>query len=50
MEGRDHTGRGIVWQGPAYSYVEGKEQRDAVERAVLAEMRAGAQQGRDGRW
>src|SRR5207248_10580846 len=42
MEGRDHTGRSIVWQGPAYSYVEGKEHRYAVERAVLAELRAGA--------
>jgi hypothetical protein len=41
-EGRDHTGRGIVWQGPAYSYREDKEHRYAVERAVLAELRAGA--------
>jgi hypothetical protein len=42
MEGRDHTGHGIVWQGPAYSYAEGKEHRCAVEWAVLAEIRAGA--------
>jgi len=42
LEGRDHTGRGIEWQGPAYSYVEGKEHRYAVEQAVLAELRAGA--------
>jgi Pyridoxamine 5'-phosphate oxidase len=42
LEGRDHTGRGIVWQSPAYSYVEGKEHRYAVEWAVLAEIRAGA--------
>jgi hypothetical protein len=42
LEGRDHTGRGIVWQGPAYRYVEGKEHRYAVERAVLAELRASA--------
>jgi hypothetical protein len=41
MEGRDHTGHGIVWQGPTYSYIEGKEHRYAVERAVLAELRAG---------
>lgn len=40
QEGRDHTGREIVWQGPAYSYVEGKEHRYAVEQAVLAELRA----------
>lgn len=39
VEDRDHTGRGITWQGPAYSYVEGKEHRYAVERAVLAELR-----------
>lgn len=42
VEGRDHTGRGVVWQGPAYSYVDGKEHRYAVEQAVLAELRAGA--------
>ncbi|MGH8933096.1 MAG: pyridoxamine 5'-phosphate oxidase family protein [Egibacteraceae bacterium] len=37
---RDHTGHGIVWQGPAYHYVEGKEHRYSVERAVLDELRA----------
>lgn len=42
VEGRDHTGCGIVWQGPAYSYVEGKEHRYAVERAVLEELRESA--------
>ena len=42
LEGRDHTGRGIEWQGPAYSYAVGKEHRYAVEQAVLAELRAGA--------
>ena len=40
IEARDHTGREILWQGPVYSYVEGKEHRYAVERAVLAELRA----------
>lgn len=38
-EGRDHTGHGIIWQGPAYSFAEGKEHRYAVEQAVLAELR-----------
>ena len=41
-EGRDHTGQGIVWQGPSYSFVEGKEHRYAVERAVVDELRASA--------
>lgn len=42
LEGRDHTGQGIVWQGPSYSFVEGKEHRYAVERAVVDELRASA--------
>jgi hypothetical protein len=42
VESRDHTGRGIAWHGPTYRYVEGKEHRYAVERAVLDELRAGA--------
>lgn len=42
VETRDHTGRGIEWQGPTYRYVEGKEHRDAVERAVLEELRVSA--------
>lgn len=42
IEGRDHTGQGIVWQGPSYSFVEGKEHRYAVERAVVDELRASA--------
>jgi hypothetical protein len=42
IENRDHTGRGIVWQGPSYRYAKGKEHRYAVERAVLDELEAKA--------
>jgi hypothetical protein len=45
VEIRDHSVRGVVWHGPTYSYLEGKEHRYAVEQAVLDELRNDACDG-----
>jgi hypothetical protein len=42
IEVRDHTGPGIIWQGPKYHYVADKQHRYTVEQAVLNELRVTA--------